>query len=249
MLIRAKRTFQLLLAALIVSFWIILHKLTSFMASERKVHFVRHAESMFNEIHHRNLNLPAPRDLSLIDATLSATGKLQAEKAKDEVAQLHVDIAITSPFQRAIETCLIIHGDENVLVAPLCQERFESVCDIGSTKTQLVKKYPSLDFSELQNDIWWYVGVSGSPVKNISTVEQVIKLWQSKEDTTESAEHLKARAEKFYQFLIERPENNILVVSHSHFLKRFLEWQFGCKNDVIRNAEVLSYTLPAKDNN
>jgi len=219
------------------------------MASGRKVHFVRHAESVFNEIHdHLNPDLPEPRDLSLIDAALSANGKLQAERAKDEVSKLHVDIAITSPFQRAIETCLIIHGEKNVLISPLCQERFESVCDIGSTKTELLKKFPTLDFSELQKDIWWYVGVNGIPAEeNISSVDQVVKLWESKENTTETDQLLKARAEKFYQFLIARPEKNILVVSHSHFLKRFLEWHFGrSNNELIRNAEVLSYNLPAQ---
>lgn len=250
MLIRSKQTVLFIFLVLSIFYWKII-KLgysSSKMASERKVHFVRHAESKFNEIHHRNLDLPAPRELSLIDAALSDNGKLQAEKAREEISKLNIDLAITSPFQRAIETCVLAHGENNVLVSPLCSERFESVCDIGTTKQELVKMFPTLDFSEVQSNIWWYVGINGIPDGTITSVEQVISLWQSDQPTTESDNLLKARADQLYKFLLARPEKNIAVFSHSHFLKKFLRWHFGRNSTFIRNAEVVSYTLPAEDN-
>lgn len=245
MLVRLKIVFLLALIISIAVCCYILRKeiFSSKMSLQRTIHFVRHAESTFNEIHHRNLGRPAPTDLYLIDAPLSAKGEQQAKQVKEELSKLNVDLAICSPFQRAISTCLLAHGSHNVLISPLCRERFESVCDIGTTKDVLVRNYPYWDFSLVENNVWWYVG------KQIVTdQESAIKWWQSDDYSVESDEFLKDRASKFYQFLLSRPEKNIVVFSHSHFLRKFLRWHFGIQNINIRNAEVVSLPLPAEDN-
>ncbi|KXJ17415.1 putative phosphatase SPAC5H10.03 [Exaiptasia diaphana] len=236
MFVRFKVAFFLVCIIPIIFFIVILRKM-SFQL--KQIHFVRHAESTFNEIHHRNTAKPAPRDLSLIDAPLSAKGEQQAKQLKEQISKLNVDLAICSPFQRAMSTCLLAHGSRNVLISPLCSERLESVCDIGTTKDVLVKNYPYWDFRLVENNVWWYVGQ-----QNITDQESAIKWWQSDDYSVESDEVLKDRASRFYHLLLSRPERSIAVFSHSHFLRKFLRWHFGVQNINIQNAEVVSLPLP-----
>lgn len=209
-------------------------------SSGRRVHFIRHAQSMFNKAHSAFLHGQGVdiKSTTLIDADLSEKGKQQAIDAKPTFKQLDIDLAITSPYVRAISTCHLAHGDRNLLVTSLCRERFESVCDIGTPKEQLIEQYSELDFSSIQDNIWWFnPGAS-------QDLESYISWYKSPQVDIENDTILKSRAKEFYEFLLARPEKNIAVFSHSHFLRKFLHWHFGRENSFIANAEIISFTLP-----
>jgi broad specificity phosphatase PhoE len=205
---------------------------------KRSVHFIRHAESVFNEVFHSQRRTVELNSATLIDATLSEKGIQQAKDAERRIAQLDIDLDITSPYTRTLSTCFLAHGNNNVLVTPLCSERFDSICDIGTPKDQLVQQFPDWDFSHVQDNVWWY-----NP-NGLQDLESVIKWFKSSQNTAEPEAVLKNRAEQFYQFLLARPEKNIAVFSHSHFLRKFLHWHFGRGEHYIDNAAVVSFTLP-----
>ncbi|XP_031560101.1 uncharacterized protein LOC116296245 [Actinia tenebrosa] len=209
-------------------------------SNRRQVHFIRHAQSMFNKAHcayshGQAVDIKSP---TLVDAGLSEEGKQQAINAKTKIKQLDIDLAITSPYARAISTCHLAHGFHNVLVTPLCGERFESVCDIGTPKEKLMKRFSELDFGSIKDNIWWF-----NPGR-FEDQESVIKWYRSPQVDVENDTILKIRAKEFYDFLLARTEKNVAVFSHSHFLRKFLHWHFGRENSFIANAEVISFSLP-----
>ena len=207
----------------------------------KTVYFIRHGQSTFNEASHVGKLYPNAdlRSKIFVDAALTPTGEQQALEAKAVLHDLNIEVAITSPFQRALQTCQLAHGEENVVVNHLCGERLESACDIGSPPAELKKLFPALDFSDIPKT-WWYTGVHDE-----KTQEESIKwFWGQPKGVCEPDEHLASRIHRFHQFLSDRSEKKIAVFSHSMFLREFLHACFGRPIDqMIRNCEVISYSL------
>ena len=126
----------------------------------KTVHFVRHFQSTWNEAEEGQNLTRFDKGLqsdALLDAPLSTYGKKQALTIQQKIQDLNAEVAITSPLSRAIETCLLTYGNEKVVASHLCREIGESLCDIGTLKEDLVKKYPKVDFSIVPSKVWWYV--------------------------------------------------------------------------------------------
>ena len=91
-----------------------------------------------------------------------------------------------------------------MLVREECRERWgEYVCDGRRPISDIIKEFPSFDFSEVENN------------------EDVFY-----EDERESDEHCCERGIAFLQWLNKRPEKCIAVVTHSSFLRHIFS-QFG----------------------
>lgn len=219
------------------------------MASKRSLHFIRHAESLFNEVFSSEVSKFARLNAAkhLVDAGLSERGKNQAKNARNTIKHLNIDLAITSPYSRTLSTCFLAHGHKDVMITPLCGEKVEFICDYGTPKEQLQQQIPSkLDLSHVRNDIWWFnPSQSADHQAVISECLEMKKLGLS-EARIEPEVLLKKRAQQFYEFLLSRPEKNIAVFSHFQFLSKFLHWHFGREELHIGNAEIVSFGLPSK---
>ena len=216
-------------------------------SGKKTIHFVRHCQSTWNEAQHIRKLTHKDKELqseAYIDAPLTTFGQEQAAKVKRKIQDLQAEVAISSPLKRAIETCIRTHGDRNVVVTHWCAERGESICDIGTTKIELEKIYPMIDFSNLPPDVWWYVD---EKFKHEQTDPRKCFEWVLSNGTFKLGEtdnHFEQRLERFHDFLQNRSESNIVVFSHSMFLRHFLFKYYGRPLlQVIPNGELVTYTL------
>ena len=220
----------------------------------KKVHFIRHAEGYHNKATsesgtntclHRDFegNQDAKAtDHPLYDSKLTPKGIRQSEDLKAHLAQrpsgsrsfTAFDLVVVSPLTRTCETALHVFGQPRApgspaflskgeapegtmehnaginippprfLVREECRERWgKYVCDGRRSITEIAAEFPNFDFSEVQHD------------------EDIFY-----SDERESDDHCCERAVKFLEWLNQRPEKCIAVVTHSSFL-RHLFGQFG----------------------
>lgn len=214
---------------------------------KKTVHFVRHCQSTWNEAQHVFKLTHFDKELqseAYIDAPLTAFGQEQAANIRQKIKDLQAEVAISSPFTRAIETCIRTHGNRNVVVTHWCAEFGESICDIGTKKENLEQTYPTIDFSNLPPDVWWYVD---EKLKDVLTDPRKCYEWVLSNGTFklgETESHFHRRLECFYEFLRNRTESNIVVFSHSMFLRHFLFKYYGRPVlKVIPNGESITCTL------
>ena len=67
----------------------------------KAIHLIRHGESTFNAAYRE-----AGEDPMIVDAPLSALGRRQVDRLAGELCDVTFELAVTSPFTRAIQTCL-----------------------------------------------------------------------------------------------------------------------------------------------
>lgn len=174
---------------------------------------IRHGESTFNAAWRVN-----PVDPLHFDAPLSEAGRGQVSQARSALAAYPVEIVLTSPLTRALQTA---HGlfechphAPRIQVAPLLRERVENSCDIGRAPSALAAEFPLVDFSQLA-DAWWHR--EGEPDARGICVEPIAVV--------------QARAAQFKAVLLARPERILALVGHGTFF-------FYLTGKVMANCEV-----------
>lgn len=169
------------------------------MTSAQRVYLLRHGYSTFQESYDAT-----NEDPGFIDARLAERGHEQVRLAAAAIPNLGIELVVTSPLTRAIQTVLGIFDGTPlppVLVDARVRERLGDMCDIGRSPAELAEEYPNLDFAHLP-ERWWYDGpldARGVPMEPWPEVE--------------------ARARQFGDWLRSRPEATILVVSHFGLLR------------------------------
>ncbi|XVE95143.1 hypothetical protein REPUB_Repub02eG0071000 [Reevesia pubescens] len=191
------------------------------------LHLVRHAQGF------HNLESDKSRDpltsFEFSDAELSSLGWQQVRDQRKDVCASglleRIEVVITSPMSRTLQTAVGIFGGENqpdrldvtsfedenvksddetstlipIIAYELCRERMGKYeCDKRGSISQYRSRFPTADFSLIENedDILW------------------------KADEREPHEAVVARAIKFIKWLWERKEKEIAVVSHGVFLQQ-----------------------------
>jgi broad specificity phosphatase PhoE len=177
------------------------------------VRFVRHGQSEFNAAFERS----RPVDPMIFDPRLTALGRAQAAALAIPAHWAGVELVVTSPLTRAIETALLAFAGTRapILVHDLHRERLEHSGDVGRARAALAAEFTGLDFGALP-EIWWHhePGAPGSIA-------------------VESEAALRARVAAFRAWLAGRPERDIAVVGHGTFLNRLT-------GHVFANCEVLN---------
>ncbi|ETV87009.1 hypothetical protein H257_02022 [Aphanomyces astaci] len=229
-------------------------------STDKTIHFIRHGESTFNQWRLRSIltfSWIFVKDPMIIDARLSAQGKLQVAALKKVIQErkLHeiVDVIITSPLTRAIETTLggfdgchiPIQGTHlpcvevrillrviNCAVSPLCREMLDTACDIGRQPQELAHEFGSagIDTTSLA-DYWWLSHPTAATMTIPQSAEEVAPLRESVAD-------LDARILAFLHLLRDLPQTNIAVVGHSSFIKRLTK-----ATRKLANCEIHTTTL------
>lgn len=168
-------------------------------SGRKVVHLIRHAQSTFNQSLEVGRVEPKWRD-----ALLSEEGLSQARRLRREVASLGVELVVTSPLSRAVQTALLAFEGLGIplLVQPLAREWRYTYCDIGRSGAELAARFPGLDFAHLEES-WWYEGGGGAD----GFVE-------------EPAEHVGRRIQQLVGWLEARSERHIAVVGHGAFFEK-----------------------------
>ena len=160
---------------------------------------IRHGESTFNAAWRLTGTDPLH-----FDAPPSSVGTEQVREARARVAALPIDVVLSSPLTRALQTAQGLFDrhprSPSIVVHPMLRERLENSCDMGRSPRVLANDFPSLDVAHL-DEIWWHA--DGAPDARGICVEPV--------------ESVAARAMKFKDFLRSRPEGCIAVVGHGTF--------------------------------
>lgn len=100
-----------------------------------KIYIVRHGKTDFNE---------QGRYLGKTDISINAGGEQQAKDLAKNIKNLNIDIVISSPLKRAMETAEIIKPNNLEIIADSAFiERSAGVYE-GLTKDEAKEKYPDL---------------------------------------------------------------------------------------------------------
>ena len=214
------------------------HGISLFLADRTKrIHFVRHAEGHHN-VATRNANgqntpieCRTAGSERYLDARLTPHGQRQCQRLDRDIATVRIknpgsfpiDLIVTSPFTRALETAEIVFGPFDypgtppVLVHELCRERAGLyMCDRLRPKADIVNDFQKSSGGNVDFDSFW----SGD-----SSLDE---RWS---ETRESADSLSERAVLFLKWLAARDEKEIAVVTHSSFLRHLFN-QFGDNVDM-----------------
>ena len=167
----------------------------------KTVYLIRHGQSTVNAA-----RTATGVDPMHFDAPLSPLGHEQVAAARDTVAGLPVELVVTSPLTRAIQTAvgLFRHRRVPMVVEALHRERSGWSCDVGRRPHELAAEYPHLAFDHLEN-VWWYT--EGADANGIAR---------------EPDHHVDARRAAFRAWLHRRPETHIAVVGHSMFFRTWV---------------------------
>ena len=184
--------------------------------SERKILCIRHGESTFNASYAGD-----GVDPMLFDAPLTELGHAQVAAARLELRDTPVDLVLTSPLTRALQTTLGIFGDHPgrpaIVVDATHRERLESSCDQGRAPADLKREFPTVSLDHLP-DVWWHD--DGEPDGRGLRVEPL--------------EVLQARMATFVEALKDRREATVAVVGHATFFHHLTgRW--------LRNCEVMEW--------
>lgn len=186
----------------------------------KQVLCIRHGESTFNA-----KAAGGGGDPLHYDAPLSELGLVQVERTRDALRSVPVELVITTPLTRALQTTAGLFADHpsspTILVEPMHRERVENSCDIGRSPALLAEAFPAFAFDHLP-EIWWHN--HESPDERGVCVEPM--------------ELVQTRADAFRRLLFQRPERVIAVVGHGTFFLRLT-------GRVLANCEVVELQLDA----
>ncbi|KAJ5127310.1 phosphoglycerate mutase-like protein [Penicillium atrosanguineum] len=177
-----------------------------------KIHLVRHAQGYHNlGIEHMNIH----------DPLLTDYGKKQCHELRRNFPNLSgIELLVASPMRRAIYTALEAFlpdyekPDGRKLIAlPELQELSDMPCDVGSSladlKAEMEAQGAPVDLSGLDENWTEKTGRLGITIERIFERAQYVRQW-----------------------LMARPEKEIVVVSHGGFLHFLTEdWEEGCKGE------------------
>lgn len=157
------------------------------------------------------------------DAPLSELGHEQVRRTRELLRNRAIDLVVTTPLTRALQTTSGLFADHPsqpaILVEPMHRERVENSCDVGRHPAVLSKAFPSLAFGHLP-EVWWHT--HDRPDERGVCIEPL--------------ELVEARAEAFRRFLVQRPERVIAVVGHGTFFLKLT-------GRVLANCEVVEVSL------
>jgi glucosyl-3-phosphoglycerate phosphatase len=134
---------------------------------------VRHAESEWNR-HFSRTRI----DPGIPDPPLTLTGRRQAKRLVEQMAEARITRLVASPYRRALETATIVAEALGlaITVEPLVRERCVFSCDEGTPREQLAALWPQLDFAHLE-ERWW-----GVPAESEASLDRRCAAFRAKTD-------------------------------------------------------------------
>lgn len=136
-----------------------------------------------------------------------------------------IDIVFVSPTKRTLQTATNIFKNKDIEIIAnddiIEYPQTIEICNHRRSKSIISKEFPTVCFNNIKEESKYWIE---SP--NI-----------------ESLFDLKKRSNNFKQMLIERPEKNICIVSHSTFLKEFLLGNVGNIEEELEHCTPFLFKL------
>ena len=162
---------------------------------------------------------------AIINEPLNEVGVAQAEELRDKLAQMDIDLIVSSPLKRAFQTASIV-AEVNGLAIEILDELMEASMGIleGETMEYYRKQYP--DIWDARHDF------------NHSNY------WNAKVSGMESRREIQERAGKALKIIKERyPDKVIGVATHGFFMQNMYYHLFGKFKNDFENAEFFEFEL------
>lgn len=162
-----------------------------------RIFLLRHAQSTFNVSFDRT-----GVDPGHIDARLTDLGHEQVRAIAARVHALELDLIVTSPATRALETTVgLVRGVPShppILVEALVRDRFTGdSCDYGRPPGEPAAEFPALQFEHIV-ERWW------APDRGVAGDDSAV----------ESRERFAERIADLRLWLLSRDERSMLLVGH-----------------------------------
>ena len=182
-----------------------------------KVYIVRHSKTDFNEQN---------RYSGRTNLSLNAYGKQQAKELTKHVQNLSIDIIVSSPLKRAIETAEIIRPNgHKIIVDTAFIERSVGIYE-GLTKDEAKKQYPDLYQKNITRIL------DDAPTNGETIIEVQDRVFEGLD-----------KIKKIYQ------NKNILIITHA-FVAKIINKYFNpdiSESDffdfVLQTAEIKEYQI------
>lgn len=173
---------------------------------------IRHGQSTFNAAYGND-----GIDPMLFDAPLSPIGHEQVAVARLALHGTPVEVVLTSPLTRALQTTLGLFGDHpnapKIVVETLHRERLESSCDQGRSPADLQVDFPDVSLDHLPATWWHDEGEADGRGIRVEPLEVLL-----------------ARVQDFAAALRDRRETTIAVVGHATFFHHLTgRWLNNCE--------------------
>ncbi|KAF2874274.1 histidine phosphatase superfamily [Massariosphaeria phaeospora] len=197
-----------------------------------KLYLVRHAQGEHN----------ATRDYTIHDPLLTATGMSQCRQLQSEF--LHhagIDLVVSSPLRRTIQTAaysfgpVLARSDVRFILLPGLQEVSDLASDTGHPRQELEGVVADMFKSE---DVEIELGKID--------FGHVTEGWNDKTGYwAYTRDAISARAADMRNWLFQRPEEQIVIVTHGAFLHFLTEDVTGVKDAMLgtayKNCEVRTF--------
>lgn len=204
------------------------------LTTDRKtLYVIRHGTSTANEWMSRPGNIWGDAtfqdNLELVDARLSDEGRRQAEHLAKKLAAVEwlaeVELVVVSPLTRCLETfelgvkpALLQTLEEStrstkvpdVVVNPLFRERVYTSSDTGRPRSVLEAEFGQLDWSAVPDGVWWHSGTEDGEYEEWRPAGE--GQWYAVDG--EPRPVFEARMTEADEWINERPEKCILIISH-----------------------------------
>lgn len=188
-----------------------LDELQQKFSNVKVVHIIRHAEG-FHNVNNQY------KHAALLDARLTEKGLAQCQEKATEGSP-PADLVITSTMTRCIQTAL--HSFPSLVDKPeipfLAHESIRETvnyeCDRRRPISEIRQEFPRVDFSHVQeeeDEIW-----NGYEVR--------IGQWEKHRESSE-LHKVAERGRAFWTWLSKRDEEEVIVCTHSAFLRCILSW-------------------------
>ncbi len=175
----------------------------------KSILLIRHGQSTFNAHYEKT-----GEDPGHFDARLTELGEKQAAATRQLLADEEIDLVMTTPLTRAIQTGLGIFGGRDLPFYITCRhrERLESSCDVGRTPAELKQEFPHLEFDHL-DEIWWH----NEPGSKAPFVTEPLSVFEK-------------RVAAFKTWLHDHPTTRLAVVGHGTFFHALTgHWMQNCE--------------------
>ncbi|CAA9956720.1 Phosphoglycerate mutase family protein [Pyrenophora teres f. maculata] len=200
-----------------------------------KIHLVRHAQGEHN----------ATRDYSIRDAVLTAKGKEQCAMLRSAFAHHdEIDVVFASPLRRTIQTAALSFGpvlsrqEVPFVLLPALQEVSNIACDVGIADT-------GADVHKFLPDLF----TPGEVDFDVAKVDAsaVTEGWNSKQGYwAYEKTAISKRAAELRNWLYQRPEAQVMVVTHgafAHFLTEDWDVEDPMLGTAFKNCEHRVYVF------
>jgi broad specificity phosphatase PhoE len=169
------------------------------------------------------------------DRPLSDLGIHQARQLGHELNLDGVELVVVSPLTRALQTMHYavlpkLSDSIPILAHPDATERVYTTSDTGRKVGKLQSEFPIVSFDLLESrDIWWYHTDTPGPEWRPCDAQQFYAVPGEPQHLFED------RIDRLQDWLFQRPERRLCLVSHWAVLRSFTGCEFGnCEARLVK---------------